>query len=370
MRATVGLAVAALALAVAACGPPPTTPPPVSEGPAVQSITPAAGPVAGGTAVTIRGLRFAAGASVVIGSQPAADVVVSGTDTITAKTPPGPVGNADVIVTVSGRSGSLAGGFSYQMPPPNALPVIVSIVAQGSRPRQPANFADLNESIGVTATVTDAETPVDQLEYQWSATHGTFSGTGPRVTWQAPATASTPLQVTLTLRVIERFGTGGVFQQEVSGPRTVALHDSAREVGDMAVRFLTEFSKPQTNKDVNDIMRDFSAVACPDPGEVLAEREQVITHYTNFFMHSYRVDPATVSFNFAGRCSYENKQGDACVAVPVRWDSTDKRTDVRRQTVGVDHLAAVYAPRDARWWLCSSSFQDTGSLGHLFYSWR
>ena len=56
----------------------------------------------------------------------------------------------------------------------------------------------------------------------------------------------------------------------------------------MSVRFLTEFSKPQTNKDVNDIMRDFKASACPDPGKCRGSATDVVRHYSNFFMHSYQ----------------------------------------------------------------------------------
>jgi hypothetical protein len=353
------------------CGGSPTgpRPDPVAEAPAVQSITPNRGPIAGGTSVTIRGLRFAAGATVTIGGHVATDVTVQGTDLIAARTPAGAVqGAADVVVTVAGRSGRLAAGFTYELPPANAPPVIGSIAAQGSRPGQPANFADVGQSIAVSAMVTDAETPSDQLEYHWSATLGTLTGSGRSVTWQAPAIASTPITVTITLRVVERYGVDGIFQHEVTGTRAVSLHDSAREVGEMARRFLDEFSKPQTNKDWQDIMRDFSAARCPDPREVESEREDVIRHYTYFFMHSYTIGSASVSFNFGARCPFRNRPGDACVAVPVFWDSTDNRTNVRGQTSGTDYIAAAYSTAESRWWLCSSDYDATGNQVHTFYS--
>ena len=252
-------------------------------------------------------------------------------------------------------------------PPANTPPVITSIAVQGGGARQPARFANVGESVAVSATVTDAETPAGQLEYHWSAPLGTFSGSGRSVTWQAPATAATPLAVTLTLRVVERYGSGGSFQQEVSGTSQVALHDSVREVGDMARRFLTEFSKPQTNQDVQDIMRDFNAARCPDPSQIEAERQDVVRHYTNFFMHGYTIGPAGVTLNFDAACGFRNRPGDACVAVPVSWDSTDQRTNERGQAIGIDHLAAAYSMDDARWWLCSSDFESTGALAPSFY---
>jgi fibronectin type 3 domain-containing protein len=85
--------------------------------PTVTSVSPNSGPTAGGTAVTIAGTNFAAGATVTFGATAATNVmVVSGTQ-ITATTPAGSAGAVSVAVTVSGQSGSLAGGYTYVAPP-------------------------------------------------------------------------------------------------------------------------------------------------------------------------------------------------------------------------------------------------------------
>ncbi|HEY7337758.1 MAG TPA: IPT/TIG domain-containing protein [Bryobacteraceae bacterium] len=81
--------------------------------PTVSSVSPNSGPTAGGTAVTITGTNFAAGASVTIGGTAATNVTVVNATTITATTPAGSAGAATVTVTVSGQSGSLANGFTY-----------------------------------------------------------------------------------------------------------------------------------------------------------------------------------------------------------------------------------------------------------------
>ena len=66
---------------------------------------------------------------------------------------------------------------------------------QGTRAKKPASFADVGESVQVTAAVQDDETPIGQLQFNWSAPVGTFSGTGATVTWQAPAQIAAPSEV-------------------------------------------------------------------------------------------------------------------------------------------------------------------------------
>ena len=246
----------------------------------------------------------------------------------------------------------------------NTPPTITSITVQGTRTGQPANFADVGDAIPVVATVTDVESNVDTLQYNWSATQGSFTGTGRSVSWVAPPVIDQRVSVTITLEVVERFGTNQ--ENKVTRTATLSLHDSRKEVGDMSVRFLTEFSKPQTNQSWQDIMRDFKASACPDPGEVEGEREDVIRHYTNFTMHSYQISPAQVTIGFGGAC-FEGVKGDACVSVAVVWNSTDKRNGQRATTTGTDHLTASFSTPDDRWWLCSSRFRSPFTLGHPFY---
>lgn len=84
----------------------------------VTSVGPGSGSTAGGTAVTITGVNFAAGATVTFGTTAAANVaVVSGTQ-INATTPPGNAGAVTVTVrNPGGQTGSLVDGFTYIAPP-------------------------------------------------------------------------------------------------------------------------------------------------------------------------------------------------------------------------------------------------------------
>jgi hypothetical protein len=243
-------------------------------------------------------------------------------------------------------------------PPVNTVPVITSITVQGTRPRQPANFADVGETVPVTAVVTDAETAPELLQYNWTATVGSFTGTGAKVSWVAPAAAVTvtPAAVTITLQVVERFGTN--LQNTVTRTAPVALHDSVKEVGDMSRQFLIDFSDTDLDN-ATYIMRNFgNAQTCPDPGELIDERDQVISHYTNFRMVDFTIGLATVSVNFGGVCAISGKQGDACAVVPARWNSIDLRVpNARPQEVnGLDRIAASYARNEGRWRLCASNY--------------
>jgi hypothetical protein len=95
-------------------------PPPVL---AVSSISPAEGPVAGSTAVTIKGSGFVKGATVTIGGK-AGSVTVRSETEITASTASASAGSDEVIVT--DERGTSRGGPSFTYVAP-AKPVVSSI---------------------------------------------------------------------------------------------------------------------------------------------------------------------------------------------------------------------------------------------------
>ena len=83
----------------------------------VSGISPNAGPLTGGTLVTITGVGFSSGATVTIGGTPATSVVRVNATTILANTPPANglvAGAKNVVVTNNDNSTSaLPGGFTY-----------------------------------------------------------------------------------------------------------------------------------------------------------------------------------------------------------------------------------------------------------------
>ena len=87
--------------------------------PAVTAVSPASGPTAGGTAVTITGRNFTGATKVSFGSNAGTNVRVVNSGQITATSPPG-TGTVDVTVTTpNGTSpANSADEFTYIAPPP------------------------------------------------------------------------------------------------------------------------------------------------------------------------------------------------------------------------------------------------------------
>jgi hypothetical protein len=95
--------------------------------PAIASVSPASGPPAGGTSVTIRGTSFESGATVAFGPAAATNVIVVDPTQITATAPPG-TGPVDITVTTANGTSSpgAADRFTYVSPLPSPLPPTVS----------------------------------------------------------------------------------------------------------------------------------------------------------------------------------------------------------------------------------------------------
>src|SRR5439155_1298585 len=87
--------------------------------PAVSAISPSSGTSSGGTAVTVTGTGFAAGATVSLGGTAATNVTVVSSTSLTATTAAHAAGAVNVVVTNSdGQSGTLTGGYTYTNPAP------------------------------------------------------------------------------------------------------------------------------------------------------------------------------------------------------------------------------------------------------------
>jgi hypothetical protein len=83
--------------------------------PTISTVTPASGPLAGGTAVTITGTNLTSAATATIGGKALVALTVTEPDTITGTTPAGDAAGAvDVVVSDAGGTATLAGGFTYE----------------------------------------------------------------------------------------------------------------------------------------------------------------------------------------------------------------------------------------------------------------
>ncbi|MEZ0227517.1 MAG: IPT/TIG domain-containing protein [Planctomycetota bacterium] len=99
-----------------------TPPPPSSSGLVFTSISPATGPVAGGTAVTIMGNKFADVTVVRVGGVPLTNLRVVSDVQITGTTPAGTTGAQDVVITSMSKGTVTArGAFTYGAAAPVGL---------------------------------------------------------------------------------------------------------------------------------------------------------------------------------------------------------------------------------------------------------
>ncbi|MFM7259579.1 MAG: SUMF1/EgtB/PvdO family nonheme iron enzyme, partial [bacterium] len=85
--------------------------------PTITNVNPAAGPVIGGTLITVTGTNLTGTTSVTVGGVAATSVTVTSATTLTAVTPAGTTGAKNVVVTTVGGSATAAGAFTYLVYP-------------------------------------------------------------------------------------------------------------------------------------------------------------------------------------------------------------------------------------------------------------
>ncbi len=157
----------------------------IGPAPTVSGVSPASGPAAGGTAVTVTGTGFVPGATVTVGGATATSVAVAGSTQVTGVTPAGAIGPATVVVTnPDGQSGSLGGGYTFQGPTPSLSGVVpASGPAAGGAA---LTLAGANFAAGATVTLGGAP-----------ATSVTIAGST-TITCTSPAGAAGPAAVVVT----------------------------------------------------------------------------------------------------------------------------------------------------------------------------
>ncbi|HUF24081.1 MAG TPA: hypothetical protein VMN81_08145, partial [Vicinamibacterales bacterium] len=174
--------------------------------------------------------------------------------------------------------------------------------------------------------------------------------------------------VTLTLTVVERYqdadSQGLPVQREhrVSRTAEIRVHDSVKEIGDMARAFLIAFSE---QVGTTETLKDFSRT-CDGGAGYEDELFDVKKNLEQFTIRAYRVDQPAVTFAFAARPSCLPRpgiNGDACAATFVRWEDTEISTGKEGIVEGTSYVSAVY--EDSRWLLCHSGFEGRNLLTGL-----
>jgi hypothetical protein len=240
-------------------------------------------------------------------------------------------------------------------PKPNEAPVISSLTTNSPR-------VDADEDVTVAAVVQDAETPVDQLLYQWSATpvNGEFTGAGRQVRWRAPRLQKTPDLYSLSLLVTEKYTSGGqLAENKVS--KTVQIHynDSHSEIMRIGMRFLTELF-PDFSVSPQAAVQDFTD-SCSGR---LDELSDVTNNRINF--HIVSGTYTNVSINVNSAKTFADVSG-LCTFVDIPMDPKNPNYGKRESVSGVCTMTALY--ENWKWLLCSSNFKGIGTvtLGNLRY---
>ena len=152
---------------------------PLAAAPSVSSVSGTSGTAAGGTSITITGTNFLSGATVTVGGAACTSVTRVSSTSITCTTPAGSAGAQDVVVTnTDTQSATLSGGFTY--------------IATPSTPATPDLDSGSDSGSSSTDNVTSDSTPTISV--------GSVSN-GNTVTVTATKAGSTSVTCTFTAAV-------------------------------------------------------------------------------------------------------------------------------------------------------------------------
>jgi hypothetical protein len=267
------------------------------------------------------------------------------------------LGVAMCAVALSACNGDSPTNPGQQPPPPavNQAPVIDSVSSDVQR-------AEVGTEVIFTATVRDAETPVNELIFEWATDGGTFSGAGSSISWRPPDNATTPADFVIRLTVREQYGTAPAGGQRpehrvTATSNSVRVHNSPKELGDMALRFLMDFANSSVSPDT--CVQEFSN-SCPGKA---VERSQIQDNRRDYdiLSSSLRLREVVVSQDRMSarmrvNCAFTSRV-KACVpgnSVPGCAVGATERVEGDCNTTGVYE--------QGRWWLCDSTFDDAQRL--------
>lgn len=258
-----------------------------------------------------------------------------------------------MAVTLS-CGGSSPSGPAPPPQPQNQPPVIRTIEIDPAR-------IELDEEVALRATVEDAETQPGSLVYEWSADGGTFTGEGASVTWRPPADAATPADFTLRLTVVERYGppnaSGGQSEHRVTGSSApVRVHDSPKELEEMAVRFLELFA--DSDKSPDECLVEFSH-SCAGTERERRDIENNRRYYdirsASFDFDDLEIADDRLSAQMVVECEFRSRY------VQCPPETPGCAVGGTEEVSGLCLLSAVY--ENNRWWLCDSNFKlDNSSI--------
>lgn len=149
-----------------------------------------------------------------------------------------------VTILGSGCAAPSAPTLPAPTPEPNQAPVISSIAAK------PVEVL-YGDSVTLTCIATDPDD--DPIEYRWSASEGTITGTGKEVTWAAPNKDGN-FNIAIILRDNRGGQTTGNVMVTVSNPiKTIIINPVASATGTVNQKNATDYSKTWAGDDAKNV---------------------------------------------------------------------------------------------------------------------
>ncbi len=184
-------------------------------GPAITAISPASGPISGGTSVVITGTNLTGATAVTFGATPATGFTVNSATQITATAPAGAAGTVDVTVTTAGGTSaiSVADRYTYV-----ATPTVTGLLPSSGPISGGTSVVITGTNLTGATAVTFGATPATGFTVN-SAT---------QITATAPAGAAGTVDVTVT-------AAGGTSAISVADRYTYLLATTRYEQTDPAI---------------------------------------------------------------------------------------------------------------------------------------
>ena len=231
-------------------------------------------------------------------------------------------------------------------------PIIRSIAA-------PTVRVEAGQDFTITAVVEDAETPLNDLSYVWSANAGTITGTGPAATWRHGAGLKAGVDVVITLTVIDKYRAvenNVIVDREyrvVGQAAPFRVHDSAAEMKELSRKFLLDLFGKSSIPPMACLV-DFT-----DSGRCAAGKAAELNDIT-----TNRQLVEILSGTIHTQQFISEGPNAARVINFAEFYSILKSNGVGGYAIGEFVITGVYEAN--RWWICESTFDPSSGHGALY----
>lgn len=267
-----------------------------------------------------------------------------------------------VVVAVTAVTAAACGGPNRPTPPPPLVvgpatpPVVRSISV-------PASRVETGRDITITAVVEDAETPLGQLAFVWTANVGTITGSGTTATWRHAAGLQKGADVVVTLMVVDTHDavvSNQIVKQDffvVSQAAPFRVHDSEAELKELARKFLLDLFGNSAIPPLACLV-DFTEVGHCAQGKAM-ELQDITENRQLVFILSGAIHRQQLEFEGAVSARVVNY---------AEFHDRSLATGAPGMALGDFTLTALYEGN--RWWLCESTFDPVAGYGGLFDLYR